>query len=76
MLKEDSIMNEQIRRAIRQRARHARSNNDLVSAIFDSFRSSQVDLRRVSLEDMKRAVVIAACAAKSVGVGSLPALRA
>lgn len=57
-------MNEQIRRAIRCRARRAVSNDDLVRAVFDSFRSQQVELRNVSLEDMKAALVEAARAAR------------
>ena len=64
MFKEESIMNEQIRRAIRCRARRAISNDDLVRAVFDSFRSQQVELRNVSLEDMKAALVEAARAAR------------
>ncbi|MEX2174956.1 MAG: hypothetical protein WD872_11380 [Pirellulaceae bacterium] len=58
-------MNEQIRRAIRQRAQKARTNDDLVQAVFDSFRSQQIELRKVSLEDMKTALVEAARAAKN-----------
>jgi len=57
-------MNEQIRRAIRCRARRAVSNDDLVRAVFDSFRSQQVELRNVSLEDMKAALIEAARAAR------------
>lgn len=65
MLKEElSIMNEKIKRAIRQRARRAQTNDELVRAIFDSFRSQQIDVRRVSLGDMKEAVVEAARAAR------------
>lgn len=64
MIKEESIMNEQIKRAIRQRASKARNNNELVRAVFDSFRSSHIDVRQVSLEDMKIAVVEAARAAR------------
>lgn len=65
MLKEElSIMNEKIKRAIRQRAKRAKTNDDLVRAIFDSFRSQQIDVRRVSLGDMKEAVVEAARAAR------------
>lgn len=64
MLKEDSLLNEQIKRAIRQRAGRALTRDDLVRAVFDSFRSQQIDLRNVSLEDMKAAVVEAARAAK------------
>jgi hypothetical protein len=57
-------MNEQIRKAIRQRAHRAVSKDDLVRAVFDSFRSQQVDLRKVSLDDMKSALVEAARAAR------------
>jgi len=64
LFKEVSIMNEQIKKAIRQRARRAVSNDDLVRAVFDSFRSQQIELRKVSLEDMKAALVEAARAAK------------
>jgi hypothetical protein len=32
--------------------------------VFDSFRAQQVDLRRISLEDMKQALVEAARAAR------------
>lgn len=65
MFKEDSIMNEQIRRAIRQRARRAVSKDDLVRAVFDSFRAQRVELRNVSLEDMKSALVEAAREARA-----------
>jgi hypothetical protein len=64
MFKEDSIMNEQIRRAIRQRARRAVSKDDLVRAVFDGFRAQQIELRQVSLEDMKAALIEAARAAR------------
>jgi len=57
-------MNDQIRKAIRQRASRAVSRDDLVRAVFDSFRSQQVELRSVSLEDMKAALVEAARAAR------------
>ena len=57
-------MNEQIRKAIRQRAQRAVSKDDLVRAVFDSFRSQQIDLRKVSLDDMKSALVEAARAAR------------
>jgi len=57
-------MNDQIRKAIRQRASRAVSKDDLVRAVFDSFRSQQVELRSVSLEDMKAALVEAARAAR------------
>jgi len=64
MLMEDSKLNDQIKRAIRHRARRALTNDDLVRAVFDSFRSQQIELRKVSLEDMKQALVEAARAAK------------
>ena len=67
MFKEDSIMNEQIRKAIRHRASKARTKTQLVKAVFDSFRSSQIDPRQVSLEDMKIAVMVAARAARAAG---------
>ncbi len=71
MFKDENIMNEQIRRAIRLRARRAVSRDDLVWAVFESFRAQQVDLRRVTLDDMKSAVVEAARAAREHA--SLPA---
>jgi hypothetical protein len=64
LFKEVSIMNEQIKKAIRHRARRAVSKDDLVRAVFDSFRSQQIELRKVSLEDMKAALIEAARAAK------------
>jgi hypothetical protein len=65
MIKEEIIMNEQIKKAIRQRASAARNNNELVRAVFDTFKSSRIDVRQVSLEDMKIAVVEAARAARA-----------
>ena len=64
MFKEDSWMNEQIRKAIRHRASRAVSKDDLVRAVFESFRSQQIDLRKVTLEEMKSALVEAARAAR------------
>jgi hypothetical protein len=60
MFKEESIMNDQIRKAIRQRASRAVSKDDLVRAVFDSFRAQQIELRNVTLEDMKDALLEAA----------------
>jgi hypothetical protein len=57
-------MNEQIRKAIRQRACRAVSKDDLVRAVFDSFHSQKIDFRKVSLDDMKSALVEAARAAR------------
>lgn len=76
MIKEESIMNEQIKRAIRLRAGKARNNNELVRAVFDSFKSSQIDVRQVSLEDMKIAVVEAARAARASQSGASKPLSA
>jgi hypothetical protein len=70
-IKEESKMNDQIRRAIRHRASRAVSRDDLVRAVFDTFRAQQIDLRSVSLEDMKDALVEAARAARQHD--SLPA---
>lgn len=57
-------MNEQIKQAIRQRAARALTKDDLVRAVFDSFRAQSIDLRSVSLEDMKTALVEAARSAR------------
>ena len=65
MIKEDTILNDQIRRAIRHRARRAVSKDDLVRAVFDGFKAQQVELHTVSLEDMKSALVEAARAARA-----------
>ena len=59
-LNRDSLLNEKIKRAIRQRAGRALTNDDLVRAVFESFRAQQIELRNVSLEDMKAALVEAA----------------
>jgi hypothetical protein len=67
MLKEDSLLSDKIKRAIRQRAGRALTKDDLVRAVFDSFRSQQIELRNVSLEDMKAALVEAARAARHTG---------
>lgn len=67
-------MNDSIRRAIRQKARGAHNKDELVEAVFDSFRGAKVDLRQVSLEDMKNAVVEAARSARTSGCNSRVAL--
>ena len=72
MLKEEEQfaprdLDDKIKLAIRQRARRALTNDDLVRAVFDSFRSQRIDLRHVSLESMKQALVEAARAAKGAG---------
>ena len=68
-------MDEKIRRAIRQRARHAHSKDELVQAVFDTFKASAIHPRDVSLEDMKTAVVEAARAARAYDdrAGLMPA---
>jgi len=58
-------VNEHIRLAIRQRARQALTKDDLVRAVFDGFRAENIELRSVSLEDMKTAIVYAATAARA-----------
>ena len=58
-------MNEQIRIAIRQRARQANSNDDLVRAVFDTYLAENIEPRNVSLEEMKVALVLAASAARA-----------
>ena len=64
MSHQDSILTESIRRAIRHRAEHAVCKDDLVRAVFDSFRSQQIELRSVSLEAMKAALVEAVRASR------------
>jgi hypothetical protein len=64
MLREEQILTDSIRRAIRHRAERAVSKDDLVRAVFDTFRSQQIELRSVSLEQMKAALVEAARAAR------------
>jgi hypothetical protein len=64
VFKEDSKLSDKIKRAIQQRACQALTKDDLVRAVFDSFRSQQRDLRLVSLEEMKQALVEAARAAR------------
>ena len=58
-------MDEKIKRAIRQRARHAHSNDELVRAVFETFEAAAIHPRDVSLEDMKTALVEAARAARA-----------
>lgn len=59
-----TVMNEQIKKAIRTRARKARSNDEVVEAIFGTLREHRIDLRHVSLEEMKSAVVEATRASR------------
>ena len=58
-------MNEHILLAIRQRAGQAVTKDDLVRAVFDGFRGENIELRSVSLDDMKAAIVCAASAART-----------
>jgi len=60
-----TVMNEQIKKAIRTRACHARSNEEVVDAIFGTLKEYRIDVRHVSLEDMKSAVVEATRASRS-----------
>jgi hypothetical protein len=62
-----TVMNEQIKKAIRTRARKARSNEEVVEAIFNTLRDYRIDVAHVSLEDMKSAVVEATRAARAEG---------
>lgn len=59
-----TVMNEQIKKAIRTRARKARSNEEVVEAIFGTLREYRIDVKHVSLEDMKSAVVEATRASR------------
>ena len=66
-------MNEQIKDAIRTRASAARSNEEVADAIFSTLREYRIDVKHVSLEDMKSAVLEATRAARcDGGNGSLP----
>ena len=58
-------MNEKVRIAIEQRARHAVTKDDLVRAVFDSYQAENIEPRSVSLGDMKEAIVWAASAART-----------
>jgi hypothetical protein len=64
MLKDESIMNEKLKKAIRLRARRAVTKDDLVRAVFETFRAQQIDARDVSLDDMKTALLESARAAR------------
>ena len=57
-------MNEHISLAIRQRATQTLTRDALVRAVFDGYRAENIELRSVSLEDMKAAIVCAAIAAR------------
>ncbi len=62
-----TVMNEQIKQAIRTRARKARNNEEVVEAIFNTLRDHRIDVKHVSLEDMKSAVVEATRASREDG---------
>ena len=62
-----TVMNEQIKKAIRTRARQARSNEEVVEAIFGTLREYRIDVRHVSLDEMKSAVVEATRASREDG---------
>lgn len=61
------VMNEQIKQAIRTRASNARSQAEVADAIFTTLREYRIDVKHVSLEEMKRAVVEATRAAREDG---------
>ena len=66
-------MNEQIKQAIRTRASHARSQAEVADAIFTTLREYRIDVKHVSLEEMKRTVVDATRASRDDGQeNSLP----
>jgi hypothetical protein len=68
-----TVMNEQIKQAIRTRASQARSQAEVADAIFTTLREYRIDVKHVSLEEMKRAVVDATRAAREeTDNGSLP----
>ena len=48
-----TVMNEQIKKAIRTRAHKARSNEEVVEAIFGAFRDYRIDVKHISLDEMK-----------------------
>jgi len=66
-------MNEQIKKAIRTRARKARSNDEVVEAIFSTLREYRIDVKHISLDEMKSAVVEATRAARASEHSSRPA---
>jgi hypothetical protein len=69
-----TVMNEQIKQAIRTRASSARSQAEVADAIFSTLREYRIDMKHVSLEEMKSAVVEATRASREEGNenGSLP----
>lgn len=69
-----TVMNEQIKQAIRTRASSARSQAEVADAIFTTLREYRIDMKHVSLEEMKSAVVEATRASREEGNenGSLP----
>jgi hypothetical protein len=69
MLKDESIMNEKLKLAIQKRARNAQSNDELISALFETFEAADIKPREVSLEDMKTALVEAVRASRRTDIG-------
>ena len=67
-----TVMNEQIKKAIRTRARKARSNEEVADAIFGTLREYRIDVKHVSLDEMKAAVVEATRASRENEHGSRP----
>jgi hypothetical protein len=67
-----TVMNEQIKKAIRTRARKARSNEEVADAIFGTLRDYRIDVKHVSLDEMKAAVVEATRASRENEHGSRP----
>jgi hypothetical protein len=57
MSKHESVITDELRDIVRSRAQSAASKDEIVNAIFDAFSDTNVDPRRVSLEDFKCIVV-------------------
>jgi len=68
-----TVMNEHIKKAIRTRARQARSNEEVVEAIFGTLRDYRIDVKHISLDEMKSAVVEATRASRASEHTSRPA---
>ena len=54
-----SVINDDVRKTIRRRARQARTKADFRLSLFESLQQMQIDPWDVSLEDMKVAVLVA-----------------
>ena len=66
-----NLKSEQVRRAICRRTRNSRTKNEFVSSLFHSFRDLEIDASALSLEEMKRAVVVAGVALRETTGESL-----